>query len=235
MSSVLPPRGGLVAGEVLEVTEAPRRTVAEASSRPPAARTRQHGEDGHARPPPARARRSVDVAGPHRECTAILVLRRLRRGPGPHQLPELGLRPGNRLWLAHGRVDRETHRLCRPADVPEELARIGDARVRGETRLERRHPVERLRKRRRIGRARPTRRRRRRSRVLWRATAQLPVVRGRAPLGSDDAKAQASPGPPVATRSSRRIAQGQPQDPFGLRVVTRVAGLACALLVCEAE
>jgi hypothetical protein len=34
---------------------------------------------------------------------------------------------------------------------------------------------------------------------------------------------------------SRRVAQGQPQDTVGLRVVTRIAGLACALLVCEAE
>src|ERR671925_462916 len=58
------------------------------------------------------------------------------------ELAELGARPGGRLRLAGRRVEREQHRLLGAAGAAEQLARVRDARIDREARLERRHAVE---------------------------------------------------------------------------------------------
>src|SRR5207245_11785343 len=56
---------------------------------------------------------------------------------------EWGRGPGGGCGLAGGRRRGERHCPCRGSNVTEELARVGDASIGGEARLERRHPVER--------------------------------------------------------------------------------------------
>src|SRR5262249_17048863 len=58
------------------------------------------------------------------------------------ELAELGLRPGVRLLFVCRGVTCEQQRTAGAVEVPLELARIGDARVRGDARLEACHRVE---------------------------------------------------------------------------------------------
>src|SRR5437867_8448230 len=58
------------------------------------------------------------------------------------ELAELDVCPGGRLGRVGGRVDRELHRLDRGRRVADQLAAVGDTRVRGQARAQLVHPVE---------------------------------------------------------------------------------------------
>ena len=86
---------------------------------------------------------AVDIA---RECAqggARLPRGRLPSPVAKLELRELHVRPRERLPLADRRVEREAHRVPRAGDVAAQLARVRDPCIRGETRLEPRHRVER--------------------------------------------------------------------------------------------
>ena len=87
------------------------------------------------------ARRAPGVAGERRERGAVLVLGRAEPTAAELELAELESRPGDGLALLPACLGGEAHRVDRARDVADQLARVGDARVRGEAGLERGHAI----------------------------------------------------------------------------------------------
>ena len=177
----------------------------------------------------------VDVARERRERGAVLARAAWRRRPWPGELAELDVRPGGRLLAGRRRPSGERIAATAPRPVAEQLARVRDARVRGEARLQPRHRVERAE--RGVVAAELD------ERVADDAVAAAPssarCARARRPKPSASPKrwreSASEPSPLVASQIARGERQRPAQDAVGLRVVRRVAGLARALLVGEPE
>ena len=101
------------------------------------------------------------------------------------------MRPRRRLLLADGGRRGERHRLLGGVEVADQLARIRDARVGGDARLELRHPVEARERLAGSGRARARRRRSRRRRRRWSARCAGRAGRARARRGNGGGRARA--------------------------------------------
>ena len=86
---------------------------------------------------------SARVTGQHAEGTAHVSSSRSRIAKAQLQLRKLDVRPGSGLGLPRRRVESESHRVDRSFTVSDELARIRDARVRGEARSQCDHPLKR--------------------------------------------------------------------------------------------
>ena len=157
------------------------------------------------------------------------------RAPGRQlEQAELDARPGVCLVLTDRCRRRELHRARRAGCVAEQLARVRDARVRRDARLERCHPIERGERLRVVTEldlgvaddavdARGRRRDRPRAEAERERPAKL--VAGKRELPEARGRDQ------VARLHGERLVQ----DAVGLRVVRRVAGLADALQVRQTE
>ena len=148
--------------------------------------------------------------------------------------PELDSRPRVRLVRADCGRGRELHRARRAGGVAEQLACVRDTRVRRDARLQRRHAIERRERLRVVpeldlGVADHAvhARRRRRDRACAKAERERPakLVAGKRELAQPRGRDQ------VTRLDAERLVQ----DAVGLRVVRRIAGLADALQVGEAE
>ena len=82
-----------------------------------------------------------DVAGKRGERGAVLAGGRVEPPAAEVELPELDARPRERLCLRAGGARSELHRGDGAGNVAHQLTRVRDAGIRGQARLERRHPV----------------------------------------------------------------------------------------------
>ena len=233
---VLPARGALVAGDAVEVAE--RGDVLRQRDRVGGAllERESRGADApraasHLREPVEARRRSPGTAS----AVAELALGRADPAVRPEELAELDVRPGGGSAVPPpASTARRIASSARRSTLPISSRAYETRAYEEQARLEGRHPCRRLRRPPGSGRARRARRRSRRSPRRSTATAAAPVARGRAPRESGDGRAPASRARP-SRRDRPGRAQCAAQHAIGLRVVGRVAGLARALLVGEAE
>ena len=144
------------------------------------------------------------------------------------------MRPGGCFPLPVARVDGELHRVDRPGNVAEQLARVGDPGIRGKARLDARHRVESL-----EGGVVA-------AELDERIADDAVVASGRrrdrmraAPEHEGLTKAVAGERQRAEAAGRDQVARGQGERPVQrfvrLRVVGRVACLARTLLVSEPE
>ena len=150
------------------------------------------------------------------------------------EFPELGFRPGERLGLVGGCIAGEQECAAGCVERSEQLARVGDAGIRRDARLQARHRVER-------GEG-----------LLVAPQLELRIAddavvacRGRRDLQRTPAELErqrkAVPGERERRKAARRVEvvrrelDSTREHPVRLDVVRRVAGLARPLLVGEAE
>ena len=175
------------------------------------------------------------VAGKHAERRACMAPRRVRVTEPELELGELDVRPGGGLRLAGGGIECEPHRLDGALAIAHELARVRDARIRGEARTKRHHALERGERLVVAAELDRARLRSRRTAATTPAEAFVRVCPCCSAARNSCLMSASEPRPSTASASSTPKRTARPQGGLGTREVRRIGSLPPAQLIREAE